>query len=66
MPFHYEYAECYDKLVDEINEYYDKEEHFGDDTWYYDAKQEVIDNYVSKKNMIMKLKRSFINTVSLK
>jgi hypothetical protein len=48
MQFHYEYAECYDKLVDKINEYYNKEEHFGDDTWYYDAKHEVIDCYVSK------------------
>ena len=48
MPFHYEYAESYDNLVDEINEYYNKEEHFGDDTWYYDAKHEVIDNYVTK------------------
>jgi hypothetical protein len=28
--------------------YYEKEEHFGDDTWFYDAKHEVIDNYVVK------------------
>jgi len=46
MQFHYEYAEQYDNLVDKINEYYDKTEHYGDDTWYYDAKHEVIDNYV--------------------
>lgn len=50
MPFHYEYAETYDNLVDEINEYYDKAEHYGDDTWYYDAKHEVIDNYVSNND----------------
>ena len=50
MQFHYEYAETYDNLVDEINEYYDKAEHYGDDTWYYDAKHEVIDNYVSNND----------------
>jgi hypothetical protein len=48
MPFHYEYAESYIQLVDEIKELYDKEEHYGDDTWFYDAKHEVIDNYVVK------------------
>jgi hypothetical protein len=41
MPFHYEYAESYDQLVNEIKEHYDKEE-------YYDALHEVIDNYVTK------------------
>lgn len=48
MLFHYEYAESYDELVNEIKEHYNKEEHYGDDTWYYDAKHEVIDNYVTK------------------
>ena len=48
MPFHYEYAETYDNLLDDIHKYYNKEEHYGDDTWYYDAKHEVIDNYVTK------------------
>ena len=50
MPFHYEYAEAYDNLLDDIHKYYNKEEHYGDDTWYYDAKHEVIDNYVSNND----------------
>jgi len=35
-------------LIDEIIENYNKEKHFGDDTWYYDIKHEVIDDYVVK------------------
>ena len=35
------------RLLDEIHTYYDKHEHYDDDTWYYDAKHEVIDNYVT-------------------
>lgn len=48
-PFHYQYEESYEQLVDEIiNDYYNEEEHKGDDTWYYDALHEVIDSYVCR------------------
>ena len=46
--FSYKYSQSYDDLIDDIIMYYEKEEHFGDDTWFYDAKHEVIDNYVVK------------------
>lgn len=37
-----------EQIYNSILDYYDKEEHKGDDTWFYYAKHEVIDDYCVK------------------
>ena len=38
----------YEQILSAVKEHFDEEKHMGDETWFYDAIHEEIDNYVVK------------------
>lgn len=47
IPFHDTITD-YEQILSAVKESFEEEKHMGDDTWFYDAKHEAIDNYVCK------------------